>query len=208
MEQGGAGLTLTARLRTIPFMGARSNQVRIIAGQWRGRRLTFPAIDGLRPTSDRVRETLFNWLSPVLRGARCLDLFAGSGALGFEAASRGAAAVVMNDRNAQVVSALRRSRELLAAGQVEVLGGDMRDCLDPAREGFDLVFLDPPFARPGLLDEAIDLLRQPQRLKAGAFIYIELPANRRLDNLPESWELYREKHAGAVSYRLYRNRGA
>ena len=188
----------------MPCMGARTNQVRIIAGQWRGRRLVFPDIPGLRPTSDRIRETLFNWLAPVLPGARCLDLFAGSGALGFEAASRGAARVIMNDANPDVVRALRGSRESLGADQIEILGGDMRNCLAHARDAFDVVFLDPPFASPELLIEATGLLSQLHRLKPGACVYIELPAKRGLDDVPGDWELYREKRAGAVSYRLYR----
>jgi 16S rRNA (guanine966-N2)-methyltransferase len=200
-------LTLREELRTIAVMVARSNQVRIIAGRWRGRRLAFPDIEGLRPTSDRMRETLFNWLAPVLPGARCLDLFAGSGALGFEAASRGASRVVMNDRNAQVVSALQASRAQLAAEQVEVLSGDVRRCLTRAGGPFDLVFLDPPFAQPGLLQEAVMLLNQAGRLNPGAYIYVELPANRPADGIPASWELHRQKQAGAVSYRLYRYAG-
>lgn len=185
-------------------MGARSNQVRIIAGQWRGRRLTFPDTDGLRPTSDRMRETLFNWLTPVLPGARCLDLFAGSGALGFEAASRGASRVVMNDRNPQVVRALQASRAQLAADQVDVLNGDVRSCLACTEGPFDVVFLDPPFAQPDLLGEAVALLNQPLWLKPGAFIYVELPATRDAVDMPVGWELYRQKQAGGVSYRLYR----
>jgi 16S rRNA (guanine966-N2)-methyltransferase len=204
VAQSATGLTLSGELRTMPCMAARSNQVRIIAGQWRGRRLTFPGTEGLRPTSDRMRETLFNWLAPVIAGARCLDLFAGSGALGFEAASRGASRVVMSDRDATVVRALQTSRQQLAANQVELLGGDMRDCLAQAGKGFDVVFLDPPFAQPGLLGEAIGLLSQPGRLSPGAFIYLELPLQRRLDDLPADWKLYREKQTGAVAYRLYR----
>jgi 16S rRNA (guanine966-N2)-methyltransferase len=185
-------------------MGARSNQVRIIAGQWRGRRLAFPDADGLRPTSDRMRETVFNWLAPVLSGARCLDLFAGSGALGFEAASRGASRVVMNDRNPQVVSALQANRALLAADQVDVLNGDVGSCLARTEGPFDVVFLDPPFAQPGLLGEAVTLLNQSQWLKPGAFIYVELPAPRDAVDVPKGWELYRQKQAGGVRYRLYR----
>jgi 16S rRNA (guanine966-N2)-methyltransferase len=187
-------------------MGARTNQVRIIAGQWRGRRLAFPDIPGLRPTSDRIRETLFNWLTPVLPGAHCLDLFAGSGALGFEAASRGAFRVVMNDSNPRVVDALRASREQLSADSVEIFGGDMRACLARDDGVFDVVFLDPPFASPELLTEAAGVLDRAHRLSPGAFIYVELPARSGPISLPGDWEVYREKRAGAVSYRLYRVR--
>ena len=189
----------------MPAMGAKSNQVRIIAGQWRGRKLGFPDIDGLRPTSDRIRETLFNWLAPVLPGASCLDLFAGSGALGFEAASRGAARVVMNERNPLVVRALQDSKARLAADQVEVLGGDARSCLARCVGLFDVVFLDPPFSQPQLLAAAADMLARGNFLKEGAYIYVEAPSGADLNDLPVGWHLYRQKQAGAVSYRLYRS---
>jgi len=189
-------------------MGAKSNQVRIIAGQWRGRKIGFPDIDGLRPTSDRMRETLFNWLAPVLPGACCLDLFAGSGALGFEAASRGAARVVMNERNPRVVRALQDSKARLAADQVDVLGDDARSCLAKCVGSFDVVFLDPPFSQPRLLAEAADLLACSKLLKDGAYIYVEAPSGADLSDLPSGWQLYRRKQAGAVSYRLYRFQSA
>jgi 16S rRNA (guanine966-N2)-methyltransferase len=189
-------------------MGSKSNQVRIIAGQWRGRKIGFPDIDGLRPTSDRIRETLFNWLAPVLPGACCLDLFAGSGALGFEAASRGAARVVMNERNPLVVRALQDSKARLAADQVEVLGGDARSCIANCVGPFDVVFLDPPFSQPHLLAEAAHLLARSNFLKDGAYIYVEAPSGADLGELPAGWQLYRRKQAGAVSYRLYRFQSA
>lgn len=185
-------------------MGVRSNQVRIIAGQWRGRKLSFPDADGLRPTPDRVRETLFNWLAPVLPGAQCLDLFAGSGALGFEAASRGAARVVMTERDLRVVGALRESQQRLAAHQVDVIDAEARRYLATSSELFDIVFLDPPFSQPGLLSEAVELLQQGLHLKAGAYIYMETDADLAPDNPPASWVLWKQKQAGAVSYRLYR----
>jgi len=192
----------------MPAMGAKSNQVRIIAGQWRGRRLGFPDIDGLRPTSDRIRETLFNWLAPVLPGACCLDLFAGSGALGFEAASRGAARVVMNERNPLVVCALQESKARLAADQVEVLGGDAQNCLAGCVGPFDVVFLDPPFSQPHLLTAAADLLDRGNFLKDGTYIYVESPLEAGHSDLPVGWQLHRQKQAGAVSYRLYRYQSA
>ena len=122
-------------------------RLRIVGGEWRGRRL--PVLDqpGLRPTPDRVRETLFNWLAPLITGARCLDLFAGSGALGFEAASRGAGRVVMIEKSANVVRVLRENRLLLDARQVEVIHADAGPWLAGQAEPFDLVFLDPPFCR-------------------------------------------------------------
>lgn len=122
------------------------NRVRIIGGQYRRRLLEFPDRDGLRPTPDRVRETLFNWLGQDLPGWACLDLFAGSGALGFEAASRGAARVVMIERDAAAAAALEKNRELLGAAEVEVARADARDWLAHDRTAWDIVFLDPPFA--------------------------------------------------------------
>jgi len=192
----------------MPAMGTKSNQVRIIAGQWRGRKLAFPDIDGLRPTSDRIRETLFNWLAPVLPGASCLDLFAGSVALGFEAASRGAARVVMNERNPLVVRALQDSKARLAADQVEVLGGDAQNCLARCVGPFDVVFLDPPFSQPHLLAATADLLARGNFLKDGTYIYVETPSDADFNDLPAGWQLYRQKQAGAVSYRLYRSQSA
>ena len=184
-------------------MGARSNQVRIIAGQWRGRKLSFPDAAGLRPTSDRVRETLFNWLAPILPGAHCLDLFAGSGALGFEAASRGAARVVMAERDPRVVRALQDSRQRLAADQVEVVSGEAKHYLAGSCGQFDVVFLDPPFSQASLLTETIELLQCGPHLKDGAYIYVETNAHLGSVTAPASWQLWREKRAGTVSYRLY-----
>lgn len=149
---------------------ARTNQVRIIGGRHRRRLLRFPAIPGLRPTPDRVRETLFNWLGQDLTGLSCLDAFAGSGALGFEAASRGAARVVMWERDAKALTALRGHVQALGIDGVEVLAGDA--LAELAREGelFDLIFLDPPFAAD-LLDRA--LTGAATRLRPGGRIYAE-----------------------------------
>src|SRR5690606_3705719 len=135
------------------------NQLRIIGGQWRGRKLRFPDVEGLRPTGDRIRETLFNWLAPELPGARCLDLFAGSGSLGLEALSRGAAASWMLERDAHAAGCLRENLQLLAAdgGVVQHL-----DSLTHLRQGnaeqpFDVIFIDPPFDR-NLWQASIDAL--------------------------------------------------
>ena len=185
-------------------MRSRANQVRIIAGQWRGRRLTFPDAQGLRPTPDRVRETLFNWLAPLLPGACCLDLFAGSGALGFEAASRGAAKVVMVDRNPEIVRALGANRQLLSAHAVEIIQQEAGQYLSARNGPFDLVFLDPPFRESGLVGESIRSLAESGSLKAGARIYLEMPLKLPEPPLPESWHKEKEKKAGQVIYRLYR----
>ncbi|MGB5261053.1 MAG: 16S rRNA (guanine(966)-N(2))-methyltransferase RsmD [Gammaproteobacteria bacterium] len=181
------------------------NQLRIIGGRWRGRKLPFAAMPGLRPTPDRVRETLFNWLAPVIQGSRCLDLFAGSGALGLEAASRGAAEVVMVDHAGEAVGALREQLAVLGADGVDVIQADIVQWLQRPAQVFDIVFLDPPF-RQGLLAESMHLLAANGWLAADACIYIEAEKDLQPD-LPEGWELYRSKQAGQVDYRLARCRG-
>ena len=173
------------------------NRVRIIAGKWRSRIVHFPATAELRPTPDRVRETLFNWLGQRLDGLACLDLFAGSGALGFEALSRGARRVVMVESDRKVAAALRESaRELDAAG-VEVVNADALAWLARGGERFDLAFVDPPYAS-GLAPSALAAL--PSRLNPGARVYAE--SARPLEP-PTDWRVLREDRAGAVRYALY-----
>jgi len=184
-------------------MPARCNQVRIIAGKWRGRKLSFPDIAGLRPTPDRIRETLFNWLAPLLPGASCLDLFAGSGALGFEAASRGAARVVMVERAAEVVASLLDNRQRLAAGMTQIVHRDAAGYLAGDPEPFDIVFLDPPFDAPAVLQTAVRLLAAPGWLAPDARIYLETPAATPLTEVPDGWLLLKHKQAGQVVFRLY-----
>ncbi|MDO9221337.1 MAG: 16S rRNA (guanine(966)-N(2))-methyltransferase RsmD [Thiobacillus sp.] len=147
-----------------------ANRVRIIGGQYRRRLLDFPDADGLRPTPDRVRETLFNWLGQDLPGWICLDLFAGSGALGFEAASRGAARVVMIERDAKAIRALEANRAMLGANQLDILRVDALAWLANSRESFDLIFVDPPFDS-GLAASVLPELGT--YLKPGGHVYIE-----------------------------------
>ncbi|MBU2640194.1 MAG: 16S rRNA (guanine(966)-N(2))-methyltransferase RsmD [Thiobacillus sp.] len=147
-----------------------ANRVRIIGGQYRRRLLDFPDADGLRPTPDRVRETLFNWLGQDLPGWICLDLFAGSGALGFEAASRGAARVVMIERDAKAIRALEANRAMLGANQLDILRVDALAWLANSRESFDLIFVDPPFDS-GLAATVLPEL--DAHLKPGGRVYIE-----------------------------------
>jgi 16S rRNA (guanine966-N2)-methyltransferase len=181
-------------------------EVRIIGGEWRGRKLHFPPSAGLRPTPDRVRETLFNWLQFELAGARCLDLFAGSGALGIEALSRGAGEAVFVERDA--VSA-RAIRDLLAQlrcdrGRVEQV--DALAWLEPgprASKPFDIVFLDPPYGE-AWLPVLAEKLEQGGWLAPGAWIYLEDPAVRGVPPLPAAWTLLRSKRAGDVGYHLAR----
>jgi 16S rRNA (guanine966-N2)-methyltransferase len=177
-----------------------ANQLRIIAGRWRGRKLSFAPAPGVRPTPDRVRETLFNWLSPGINGARCLDLFAGSGALGIEAASRGASRVVLVDNDTAVVTQLRAQLAVLQATRVEVVQANVDRWLAGQAERFDIVFLDPPF-REGLLPGCMAALAANGWLAANAVIYIEAERHYELV-LPAGWELLRSKHAGQVDYHL------
>jgi len=181
--------------------------VRIIAGQWRGRKLSFPDAHGLRPTPDRIRETLFNWLAPLLPGSCCLDLFAGSGALGFEAASRGAARVVMVEHNPDIVRALRLNQQLLCADVIEILEQEAGNYLSGRSGQFDLVFLDPPFKDPTLLEKALRVLTDSDSLKEGARVYMETPAMASEPLIPGCWAVEKQKKAGQVAYRLYRKKG-
>lgn len=180
-------------------------RVRIIGGQWRGRRLDFPDVPGLRPTPDRVRETLFNWLSPVIAGSRCLDLFAGSGALGLEAASRGASDVTLLDTNSTVVSVLRQHLEAIKAENVEVLQQDALQYISQARRTYDIIFLDPPF-RQGLLRPCLEAIADAALLNAGAYLYIETEATLAEEEflpwLPRDCTPLRRKRAGQVNYYL------
>ena len=181
--------------------------MRIIAGCWRGRKLPVLPVDGLRPTGDRLRETLFNWLAPEVVGARCLDLFAGSGALSFEALSRGAAAVTAVDSNAAVTRSLRESAAVLATESLEIVTAPAADWLRcSVATPFDIVFLDPPFA-DGALDEVVALLHSGGWLQSGCLVYIERATTASPPSLPENWRVLRDKRAGAVRYGLYCNDG-
>jgi 16S rRNA (guanine966-N2)-methyltransferase len=173
-------------------------EVRVIGGAWRSRRIRFPDRPGLRPTPDRVRETLFNWLGQDLTGKDCLDLYAGSGALGFEAASRGARRVVMVERDAAAWQALQANREALAAAAVEVMRADALEFLSTHRDQYHVVFLDPPFADDHW-PQLLALL--PERLAPGGMVYCERA--QALSAL-SGWEAVKSGRAGQVSYQLLR----
>ncbi|MEX0447734.1 16S rRNA (guanine(966)-N(2))-methyltransferase [Xenorhabdus sp. SGI246] len=177
-------------------------QIRIIGGKWRGRKLPVPDSEGLRPTTDRVRETLFNWLMPVIQGARCLDCFSGSGALGFEALSRYAnnATLIEYDRN--VAKQLSNNLALLKAENGNVVQGNTLQYLNQSGTPFDVVFLDPPF-RKGMLTETIKLLETNGWLAEVSWVYVEAEAESAATEVPTNWHLHREKIAGQVAYRLY-----
>lgn len=188
-----------------------SGQVRIIAGQCRGRRISFPAVVGLRPTGDRLRETLFNWLTAELRGARCLDLFAGSGALGLEAASRGASEVILLELNPAAASSLSDNIDVLGLKSARVFNANALNWLQQNASDskpFDIIFLDPPFDSTLLADAITALTQQSALLAEDAMIYIEAPARQTLDSMPDSWQLHRHKTAGDVTCYLYRLRPA
>ncbi|MBD1549957.1 16S rRNA (guanine(966)-N(2))-methyltransferase RsmD [Pseudomonas typographi] len=182
-----------------------AGQLRIIGGQWRSRRLSFPQAPGLRPTPDRVRETLFNWLAPYVEGARVLDAFAGSGALYLEALSRGAAMGLALDANSEAIASLRHNLDLLKCGNGQLLQSDALRYLEhqPAQP-FDLVFLDPPFHQ-ALLKATCDLLESRGWLAPAAWVYTESESAPSSLGLPPQWRLHREKQAGQVHYALWQH---
>ncbi len=182
--------------------GTSARVLRIIGGTWRGRRLRFPAAALIRPTPDRVRETLFNWLGGRIVGARCLDLFAGSGALGLEALSRGAAHVTFVERDPAAVRELRARLAEWGARDAQLEQGDALAFLAHSPHPFDIAFLDPPFAS-GLLEKAAALLEGNGWLRDAALIYVECGAREGVPPLPASWVSLKAKRAGEVGYHLY-----
>jgi 16S rRNA (guanine966-N2)-methyltransferase len=211
-------------------VASRARVLRIIGGNWRGRRLRFPPSPQIRPTPDRVRETLFNWLGARVAGSRCLDLFAGSGALGLEALSRGATHVTFVERDGAAARELSERLAEWGAGITRRRSGEARDAIDgdagipgastsvlgsasveqtdalrflarPAPHPFDIVFLDPPFA-DGILSRAADSLERGAWLATGAWIYVECAAREGLPSLPPAWSLLKAKQAGEVGYHL------
>lgn len=180
------------------------NRVRIIGGLWRSRLLQFPDGNGLRPTGDRVRETLFNWLGQTLHGKVCLDLFAGSGALGFEAASRGAERVVMIESNEDAIGALTESKRLLDASQCEIKRSDALAYLRRPGCRFDIIFVDPPFAT-GALAEVLHQIGRGDCIARDGKVYVEWgePIEPILAAQPEhSWRVVKRGKAGVVHFAL------
>jgi len=187
--------------------GRKAGTVRIIGGRWRGRRLPVVDLPGLRPSGDRGRETLFNWLQGAIRGARCVDLFAGSGALGFEAASRGAAQVALVERAARAVRALEDGRATLlgdtAGGPViEVVRGDALSWLQScAPASIDIAFVDPPFGS-GLEARVLQALERGGALAPGGLVYVETSRQAAAPASPAGWRVAREKLLGEVRMQL------
>jgi len=184
---------------------ANSNSIRIIAGLWRGRRLSVLNSEGLRPSTDRVRETLFNWLMHDVVDANCLDLFAGTGALGLEALSRGAKSVRFVESSRSVVCALEKNIETLNVpnNAATVIRQDARSYLNgPAPQPFDIVFLDPPFGLD-LLAPAIEVINKGGWLADEALIYVEQAKKTAPVKVPDAWHLHREGRTGQSHYSLY-----
>lgn len=181
-----------------------SSSLRIIGGQWRSRRLTFTAVEGLRPTTDRVRETLFNWVSPIMPGARCLDLFAGSGALGLEALSREASSVTFIDLSPVATRSLQQNLQLLGATNANILTTNTVNWLknNTPDEPYHIIFLDPPF-RCGLVNQCIEQLNNTNYVATGTHIYLEIEKEAGRPPVPPHWRLHREKEAGQVRYMLF-----
>jgi 16S rRNA (guanine966-N2)-methyltransferase len=173
-----------------------ANKVRIVGGEWRSRMLKFPTVPGLRPTPDRVRETLFNWLGQRLDGKTCLDLFAGSGALGFEALSRGAKRVVMVERDRKVCQALQANASVLGASRLEIREADGVQFLALDRHAYDVIFLDPPF-RKEFLPRLMPLL--PAHLTPEGLVYVESEGALAVE---AGWEIWRSGRAGQAYFHL------
>jgi 16S rRNA (guanine966-N2)-methyltransferase len=186
------------------------NEVRIIAGKWRGRKIQFPTVGGLRPTPNRIRETLFNWLVPYIHDARCLDLFTGSGALGFESLSRGAAYVLCLEKNREAYQMLISNAKHLKADAdaMEICEKDALVWLTEqlqqplkTRTPFDIIFVDPPYALK-TLSKCFALLESQAWLRINTLIYFESDVPIELLTLPDTWEILKKKKAGNVYYCL------
>ncbi|MCH8501627.1 MAG: 16S rRNA (guanine(966)-N(2))-methyltransferase RsmD [Aliidiomarina sp.] len=193
--------------KTSPRTNGKNGQIRIIGGRWRGRKLTVADLPGLRPTTDRVKETVFNWLQFELQQARVLDAFAGTGSLGLEALSRGAEQVIFIEKSAQAARQLQQNLAVLQAqANSHVITTDAIQALMnlqilSEQDAFDVIFLDPPFGQ-NLLQPCLQLIHERKLSKPGRFIYIETEKGLQYTT-PPHWLLYREKQAGQVLSRLY-----
>jgi 16S rRNA (guanine966-N2)-methyltransferase len=179
----------------------QTHQLRIIGGTWRSRKIDIPELAEIRPTPDRVRETLFNWLSPVISGAYCLDLFAGSGALSFEALSRGARHVVMVDKSPIVIKSLRSIAQKLGSENITLYQGCAPEDIILPNEAFDIVFLDPPFHQ-NLIAPSCEWLVKQKLVNANSYIYIETEKNQDTLNIPVNWHVLKEGKTKQIKYYL------
>ena len=178
--------------------------LRIIGGRWRGRKLTVIDSEGLRPTPSRVRETLFNWLQFSLSGANCLDLFAGTGALGLEAASRGVEKITLVEFNTGTAEQLSKNCQQLGADNYQLVNKDAVSFLSGDQDQYDIVFIDPPYEL-GIWSEIAEQLVSQDCLSLNALIYVEYPITAIKPSLPSKWQLIKEKKAGGVNYCLFKN---
>lgn len=185
-----------------------SGYLRIIGGRWRGKKLPVPDIDGLRPTPDRVRETLFNWLARDCPGANVLDCFAGSGALGFEALSRGATQLTMIENEKYACKNLQKQVDRLGADGVELMQGDARELIPKLNRKYHLVFIDPPYTLATLREQVISILQQHQRLHRGAKVYFEWPRGETFELASSQLSWLKQKKAGQVNYAIAEWRGS
>jgi 16S rRNA (guanine966-N2)-methyltransferase len=181
-------------------MSTQSN-IRIIGGKWRSRKVSFETKDTLRPTPDRVRETLFNWLSPHVAGADCLDLYAGSGVLGLEALSRGAKSAIAVEADRANAKCIEQNQKILQTDALTVLNKNVLDWLTREYKTFDIVFADPPY-KDNLLQQTLQLLEQHNWLKVNSLIYFEQDQPLDPKMLPATWSIWRESKAGRVYYYL------
>ena len=181
-----------------------NGSIRIIGGKWRGRKLSVLDKQGLRPTTDRIKETLYNWLMPVIHDSDCLDCFSGSGSLGFEAASRGAQSVTLLEKDKQVAQLLSKNKQIIASNAIDIYHIDTLQWLNrPAVKQFDIVFIDPPFHQ-ALVAKTVSELENNNWLKPLAYIYIETEIQYDLTTyIPTNWRLHREKTAGQVHSYLF-----
>ncbi len=176
----------------------QASKVRIIGGNWRGRKIPVPDAQGLRPTPDRVRETLFNWLQPFLHGAKCLDLFAGSGALGIEAVSRGAASSLLIEQDRETAETLRESLRMLDADKIAVHQADALQWIKTTNQVFDIIFLDPPFGK-NMIEQCLSLLAESECVVEQTLIYVE---SESIWQAEKNVEVIKQAKAGQVHYML------
>ena len=174
-------------------------RLRIIGGKWRSRKVSFTKQDELRPTGERVRETLFNWLMEHINGAKCLDLFSGTGILGIEALSRGASRLTFIEQHAEIAAQLHNNLSFLETDQFDLIIADAISYLKATNHVFDIIFLDPPFGKHHLR-QASNIIAQ--RRLSTSFVYIESDRVLAFDSLPDNWQIYRQKKAGRVNYGL------
>lgn len=187
--------------QTVNKIKSAPQQIKIIAGQWRGTNLKVLLKEGVRPTSNRIRETLFNWLQVSIEGSDCLDMFAGSGALGFEAVSRGASSAVIIDTDPAIIKLLTEQSQRLQANNIKTICADSLQYIEQTQNQFDTIFIDPPFAQYDLV-EILNKISRSGILKDNTAIYVEAQVGNLPLNLPQSWLWKRQSKAGDVEYGL------